>query len=42
MSESLALAFLTCRSSDKPACLLFLLREVIPQDQMTVVSEWLS
>jgi ATP-dependent RNA helicase DDX54/DBP10 len=38
VSENLSLAFLMCRSADKPACLLFLMREVIPRDQMTVVS----
>lgn len=32
-----SLAFLTCRSTDKPAALLFLLREVIPEDDMTIV-----
>lgn len=37
VSENLSLAFLTCRSTDKPACLMFLLREIIPEDQMTVI-----
>ncbi|KAG5182404.1 P-loop containing nucleoside triphosphate hydrolase protein [Tribonema minus] len=37
VSESLRMAFLACRSADKAACLLFLLREVIPRDQMTVI-----
>ncbi|CAM9456488.1 unnamed protein product, partial [Ectocarpus sp. 12 AP-2014] len=37
ISTELSLAFLTCRSLDKPAALLFLLREVIPEDDMTIV-----
>ncbi|CAM9214411.1 unnamed protein product, partial [Hapterophycus canaliculatus] len=37
ISTELSLAFLTCRSTDKPAALLFLLREVIPEDDMTIV-----
>lgn len=32
-----SLAFFTCRSADKPGALLFLLREVIPSDDMTIV-----
>ncbi|CAM9169059.1 unnamed protein product, partial [Pylaiella littoralis] len=37
ISTDLSLAFLTCRSMDKPAALLFLLREVIPEDDMTII-----
>ncbi|CAN0110985.1 unnamed protein product, partial [Phaeothamnion confervicola] len=37
VSENLSMAFFTCRSGDKPAALLLLLRQIIPADQMTVV-----
>ncbi|CAM9691621.1 unnamed protein product [Chrysoparadoxa australica] len=37
ISEQLSLAFFTCRSLDKLACLLILLREVIPQDDTTLI-----
>eukprot|EP00752_Nemacystus_decipiens_P002961 g2751.t1 len=37
ISTELSLAFFTCRTMDKPAALLFLLREVIPEDDMTIV-----
>ncbi|CAM9191437.1 unnamed protein product, partial [Discosporangium mesarthrocarpum] len=37
ISTELSLAFFTCRSDDKPAALLFLLREVIPPEDMTIV-----
>jgi ATP-dependent RNA helicase DDX54/DBP10 len=37
ISENLSLAFMTLRSADKPACLLFLMREIIPPEDMTVV-----
>ncbi len=37
ISESLSLAFFTVRNEDKPACLLFLLRQVIPSGNMTAI-----
>ncbi|KAL4439981.1 hypothetical protein ABPG75_002982 [Micractinium tetrahymenae] len=37
ISPDLSLAFFTVRHEDKPAALLFLLREVIPLDQLTIV-----
>ncbi|KAL4420282.1 hypothetical protein ABPG77_005622 [Micractinium sp. CCAP 211/92] len=37
ISPELSLAFFTVRHEDKPAALLFLLREVIPSNQLTIV-----
>lgn len=37
ISPDLSLAFFTVRHEDKPAALLFLLREVIPSNQLTIV-----
>jgi hypothetical protein len=37
LSPDLGLAFFTLRAEDKPPALLFLLREVVPQGQATIV-----
>lgn len=37
MSEELRLAFLTVRSNEKMACLLYLVRNIIPADQLTII-----
>ncbi len=37
ISDSLSLAFFTMRNEDKPACLLFLLRRIIPAGDMTAI-----
>ncbi len=37
ISDSLSLSFFTVRNEDKPACLLFLLRQVIPSGNMTAI-----
>lgn len=37
ISPDLALAFFTVRADDKPAALLYLLREVLPASQPTIV-----
>ena len=37
ISTQLRMAFFTVRQTEKPAALLHLLREVVPQDQQTIV-----
>ncbi len=37
ISDSLSLSFFTVRNEDKPACLFFLLRQVIPSGNMTAI-----
>ena len=37
MSDELRMAFLTMRSNEKVAALLYLVRRIIPADQMTIV-----